>query len=159
MPDTIPIPLPIESEQHRQLCEAVAGLYYVVGLIVEHAKEFIPGEAIDELLAAWDTSKKSFEEIATKPLDSIPQPIHQNELFGVTGRLKLSTLSRLKDSFLGFFFSHPLTDEKRARAADAVINYFEYGATVVSSIPGCDAIEEFLLLVKQLISIRAKRGV
>jgi len=57
-----------------------------------------------------------------------------------------------------FWNSEPRTDEKRARAADAATDYLEFGATVVSSIPGYDKVEELLLLGKQLVSARAKRG-
>ena len=75
------------------------------------------------------------------------------------GKIKRSTLGRLKDRFFMFWNSHPRTDEKRTQAADAACEYLELGSTVVSSIPGYEKIVELLSLTKQLVGMRAKRGV
>ena len=85
-------------------------------------------------------------------------PPLENELSGDVGKLKRSMLARLKDRFLMFANSQPETDEKRSKAADAACDYLEAGSTVVSSIPGYEKVVEVLSLVKQLITIRAKRG-
>src|SRR5262249_25618101 len=96
----------------------------------------------------------------TGPNATIKHPtLQQNELTSDVGRIKRSTLSRLKDRFLMFWNSEPRTDKKRKKAAEAASDYFEYGATVVSSIPGYDKVEELLSLGKQLLSTRAKRGI
>jgi hypothetical protein len=58
-----------------------------------------------------------------------------------------------------FWNSEPRSEEKRKRAAKAAIDYLEFGGTVVGSIPGSDKIVELLSLGRQLLSIRAKRGV
>ena len=73
--------------------------------------------------------------------------------------MKRSTLGRLKDRFFMYWNSEPRTDEKRAKSADAASDYLEFGATVVSSIPGYEKVVELLALGKQLVGCRAKRGI
>jgi hypothetical protein len=82
----------------------------------------------------------------------------QNQLTGPVGKVKISTLGRLKDRFFMFWNSEPRTDEKRAKSAEAASEYLEFGATVVGSIPGHDKVVELLALGKQLIGWRVKRG-
>jgi len=67
-------------------------------------------------------------------------------------------LGRLKDHFLMFWNSEPHTDEKISKAANGVCDYLELGSTVVGSIPGREKVIELISLVKQLVSVRAKRG-
>ncbi len=173
MPERIPVQGPSSDEELRQLAVAIADLHYVVGIIVENAKELVPGEAIDELNAAWKKAalaersmKTLVENLKPSPVSSsqeeqkiAPTDLIKGDLLGEVGTLKRSTLGRLKDAFFMWWNSEPHTDEKRAKAADAACDYLDYGATVVSSIPGYDQVEELLLLVKQLVSVRSKRGV
>jgi hypothetical protein len=172
MAERIFVPGPGESEELRQLSEAVADLHYMVEIIVENAKEFVPGEAVDELTQAWRTSSESMQQIARRlywfpPLappvddddDSEPlfQAIAKAELTGDVGQLKKSMLRRLKDTFFMYWYSEPRNDEKRAKTADAAEKAVDFGATLISSIPHCEKVVEFLSVVKQLIGMRAKR--
>jgi hypothetical protein len=168
--DRILVPLPVPAEESRQLAEAIADLHYTMDTIVGAARELIPGESVDELETAWDKSEGSMRQLVIDLgfLDSespIPQPplSHQtlvlSQLTGDIGKLKRSTLGRLKDRFFMFWNSAPRTDEKTAKSADAAGDYLEFGATVVSSIPGYEKVVELLSLGKQLVGCRAKRGV
>jgi hypothetical protein len=165
MPNRIPVPNPTPEEESRLLAEAVADLHYVMALVVEGAMELIPGEAVDDFADAWATSQDSMVALVQNLTGLVPNPIitpltlQQNELTGNVGRIKRSTLSRLKDRFLMFWNSEPHTDEKRTKAAESASDYFEFGSTVVSSIPGYDKVDELLSLGKQLLSTRAKRGI
>jgi len=94
-----------------------------------------------------------------QPQPPIFQSLVQGQLTGPFGKVKRSTLGRLKDRFFMFWNSQPRTDEKRVKSADAASDYLEFGATVVSSIPGYEKVEELLALGKQLIGCRAKRGI
>ena len=162
------------QEQIRDLAAAIADLHYVIGIVVENAKEFIPGESVEELVTSWERSNESFGALVNSlvsltgkqsrgripeaPKLSVTQ-LRENDLLGETGRAKRSTLSRLRDRLMMFWNSHPITDEKREKATEAAIQYFEYGASVLGSIPFGELGEEFCLLMKQLITLRAKRGV
>jgi hypothetical protein len=57
----------------------------------------------------------------------------------------------------GEYFAH--TGVKVAISTIRTLPYLERGANVVTSIPGYKKIVEFLSLTKQLVDIRAKRGV
>jgi hypothetical protein len=149
------------------LSEALADLHYVTSLIVENARELIPGEAVDELALAWSKSEASMATLVHR-LTTSPPPnvspiaytvLEQAELTGDVGKIKRSMLGRLKDRFLMYWNSEPRTDDKRMVALGAASDYLEFGGTVVGSIPGSDKIVEVLSLVKQLVGIRAKRGV
>ena len=167
MPARIQVPVPQPSEESRQWAEALADLHYVVSLIVENARELIPGEAVDELTFAWKKSEASMATLVHS-LTSPPPPnvtpipytaLEQAELTGDVGKIKRSTLVRLKDGFLMYWNSEPRTDDKRRIALGAASDYLEFSGTVVDSIPGSDKVVEVLSLVKQLVGIRAKRGV
>jgi hypothetical protein len=164
MPHRIIVPGPAAIEESRQLAEAVSDVHYVMGTIVEGAKELIPGESVEELTTAWQASEESFQTLVTDLTLPAAQPKIQHQtlvnsqLAGDVGKVKLSTLRRLKDRFFMFWHSEPRTDEKRGQAADAASNYLELSSTVVSSIPGYEKIVELLSLVKQLIDVRMKRG-
>jgi hypothetical protein len=88
----------------------------------------------------------------------LAEQLEKNELTGESGRSKRGHLSRLKDAFFRYWNSLPRTTEKQQKASEAGADYLEYGATVVSSIPGYDKVEELLLLAKQLLTLRARRG-
>ena len=168
MPSRIDVPGPDPSEESRQMAEAVADLHYVVSLLVDNATELIPGEAVDELKAAWKESEDSMRILverlipSSKPKANYPaikhETLKQSQLTGEVGKVKRSTLARLKDRFFMYFRSEPRTDEKRLKASDAAADYLEFGVTVVSSIPGFEQVVEVLSLVKQLLGVRAKRG-
>ena len=177
MANRISVSAPQTGEESRQLAEAVADLHYVVGIIVEHAKEFIPGEAVDEITQAWEKSQGSMRNLIAELDPSPPSPpppplpptrilppinhdtLSAGELTGDVGRIKKSMLSRLKDRFFMFWNSEPRTVEKIAKAAEAACDYFEAWSTIMSSIPGHEQVVEFLSVMNQLINIRAKRGV
>jgi len=133
-----------------------------MGTIVEGARELVPGESVDELAIAWGESEGSMRELVGGLISQPPVISHDvlkhSQLTGPVGKVKRSTLGRLKDRFFMFWNSEPRTDEKRTKSADAASDYLEFGATVVSSIPGYEKVVELLSLGKQLISIRAKRG-
>jgi len=171
MPNRLSVPSPFPQEEQRLLAEALADLHSVIGIVVENAHELVPGESVDELLAAWEKSSMSLEVLVnvlapsgSTPRKSTPdvyQVLENNHLTGEAGKAKRSMLGRLKDAFLMYWNSLPRTDEKRKQAAEAAADYAEFGATVVSSakvIPGYHEIEEILLLVKQLLTMRARRG-
>ena len=164
MPIRISVPPAPPAEESRQLAESVAEMHYVIGTIVEGAKELVPGESVDELTAAWAGATDSFRNLVTDltgPADQSAIP-HKSlvdaQLTGDVGKLKRSTLARLKDRFFRFWNSEPRTDEKRLGAADAACDYLELCETVVSSIPGWEKIEELVALVRQLLQVRKKRG-
>jgi hypothetical protein len=172
MPTRISVPPPSTREEVRLLAEAVADIHTVLGIVVEHAEELVPGESVDDLRAAWFQSAKSMETLVTALLMSAdlgypnavadpPVPLNaleKNDLTGEAGRSKRGLLSRLKDAFFRYWSSLPRTSDKQQRAIEAGAEYLEYGATVVSSIPGYDKVEELLLLAKQLLALRARRG-
>ena len=168
MPDRIPVTGPELSEERRQLAEAIADLHYVVAIIVENGKELVPGEAVDELRLAWTKSEESFKTLVQNlfppPNQTPPSPISDEslkagQLTGEVGKIKRSLLARLKDRFFMFWFSEPRTDEKRAKAGEEACGLLEVGETLVSSIPGYEYVEEMLSLTRQLVGVRAKRGV
>jgi hypothetical protein len=63
MAERISIAPPSLIEQHRQTAESIADVHYVVGIVVENATQFIPGEAVDELRAAWRRSEELLKEL------------------------------------------------------------------------------------------------
>jgi hypothetical protein len=166
VPERIVVPEPAPNEERRQLAETIADLHYVSCIVVENASQLVPGEAVDELKLAWNQSEPSMRSLVNKlqvdydekETGFDPKVLSEHELFGPSGSLKRSTLYRLKDRFLMYWNSEPRTDEKRAKAAEAGIDYLDCAATVVSSIPGMEKIVEIINLLKQLISIRLKRG-
>jgi hypothetical protein len=140
MPERIIVPTPGLPEESRQLAEGIADLHYVVGLIVEGAKELIPGEAVDDFTTAWQKSETSMRTLVQNliPLtapDAVPPispaTLQTAQLTGDVGKLKRSTLARLKDRFLMFWNSEPRNDEKRIKASEAAADYLEFGATEV----------------------------
>jgi hypothetical protein len=167
MPERIFVPTPEPPEELRQLAEAVADLHYVMGIIVENAKEFVPGEAVDELGAAWVTSEESMRRLVENLIpDSYIGDIdtkiehatlEQAQLTGAVGKAKRSILERLKDAFFMYWNSEPRTNEKRAGAVAAASELLEAGSTIVSSIQGYEYVVEILSITKQLMGIRAKR--
>jgi hypothetical protein len=78
---------------------------------------------------------------------------------GAVGKIKTSTLGRLRDRFFMFWNSEPRSDEKRGKAADAASDYLEFGATVIGSITGYEQVVELLAFGKQLLRIRESRKV
>lgn len=165
--DQIVVSKPTSTEELRQLAQAMADIHYVLSIIVQHRTMFVPGESAAELKAAWDISEKSLRALVTEldppPNDPSPLPplfdkLAKAELTGEVGHLKRATLHRLKDSCLSYWFSEPQTDEKRAKAAGAVLPYLDFGASVVSSIPGYEHVIECLSLVQKLIELRLRRG-
>jgi hypothetical protein len=164
MPTRITVPLPTPEEESRQLAESVSDMHFVIGTIVDGAAELVPGESIEELRASWRTGEESFRMLVSALTDKATQPavlqtLVDTQLAGDVGRLKRSTLARLRDLFFSFWNSEPRTDEKRRGAGDAASDYLELGATVVGSIPGWEQIEELISLVRQLVQARRKRGV
>lgn len=170
MTERIHVDPPSAEEQIRLLAECVADLHFVLGTIVKNRLGLIPGEACDELLAAWEESNSSFDALVAAIVKAgsrdgsqdVPPPItdeslHTNRLLEFTGKAKRSLLVRLRDRFLMLWNSSPLTDKNRADAVDAAIDYLDFGATLVSSIPGAEVSEEFLLFAKQLLAVGAKR--
>ena len=179
MADPIVVPAPDLREQLRQLATAIADLHRVTNIVVENAKQFVPGEAVDDLRSAWTSSQGSMRELVSRLLpDSDPlgdmtraleHPTHpwpdfipdlrKGDLLGEVGKFKTSMLGRLKDRFFMFWNSEPRTDEKRQNAAEAACDHLELGCTVVGSIPGYEKVVEILSLTTQLIGFRTKRGV
>jgi hypothetical protein len=165
MPNRIVVPGPEPQEEARQLAEAVSDMHYVSGTIVEAATELVPGESVDELRTAWFVSEPSLRELVSslytvppvKPPIS-PDTLVKSELTGEIGKIKRSTLGRLRDRFFMFWNSEPRDDEKRMKAADAADDYLEYCGTVIESIPGYERVVELVSLIKQLIRVRSKRG-
>lgn len=147
-------------------------MHRTLGVIVEHAEYLAPGETTEELRTAWASSEESFELLVlavlragnhppqspVQPPDLDIEELSENGLLGSTGSAKLSLLRKLKETFYRYFNSLPRTAANQQRAGEAGADYLEYAATVASSIPGYDKVEEFLLFVKQLMSLRAKQG-
>jgi hypothetical protein len=163
------VPDPTEAEQIRDLAESVADMHKVLAIIVDNASDFVPGESVDELREAWIASSESVafvvEDLKLKAekarKTSPPQPdaeLTNAELLGKTGKAKRSFLRRLKEAFYAFWnSSEPRSEETRTNAAEAAVDYLEFGATVAGSIPGVEYFEEVISLVRQLISVRLKR--
>jgi hypothetical protein len=85
--------------------------------------------------------------------------LERHQLIGRVGMLKRATLTRFKDRFFMFWNSSPRTEEAREKAREAVVEYLDFGAIFVSSIPGHEHVEEALSLGKKLIESRGKRGI
>ena len=176
MPRTLLIPEADIREETRLLATAVADLHYALGTVVEHGEYLVPGEAVGELRTAWASAEQSFEALVRALLmagshtvspatpttpGSISvdyESLSANQLVGPVGRVKLSHLGRLKNLFSRCWNTLPRTTDTQQKASEAAADYLEFGATIVSSIPGYDQAEEFLLVVKQLLAMRAKRG-
>src|SRR5262245_8491264 len=127
MPERIIVPAPGLPEESRQLAEAIADLHYVVGVIVEGAKELIPGEAVDDFTNAWQKSEPSMRTLVNNLISPTPPNVvpaippatlETAHLTGDVGKIKRSTLARLKDRFLMFWNSEPRNAEKRAKASE-----------------------------------------
>jgi hypothetical protein len=174
MPDSTLVQPPAESEQVRLLAAAIADLEAVVSIVVENRDELLPGEAADELLQAWSHSRQSFNRLAQDVLRAagppvVPTPapstaavtvasLQAHHLIGPVGAAKRSMLSRLRDAFRMYWHTLPRTDDRRTKAAAAAIDLFEYGASIAGSIPGGGVVEEALLLFKQAVTVRYRRG-
>ena len=57
MPEAVDIPPLSPNEERRLLAVAINDLYKTLDIIVEHAEEFLPGEAVGEVRAAWNQSQ------------------------------------------------------------------------------------------------------
>ena len=163
MPERISVPGPDEYEEARQWAETFADMHYVAGVIVENATQFVPGEAVQELDAAWQQSDEVFQMLvhflAQPTARGADMNLHEGGLIGAPGKLKRSMLGRLKDRFLMYWNSEPRTRRKTRRAAEAAQDYLELGATVVGSIPGWEKLVELVSVIKQLIGVRSRRGI
>jgi len=169
MPTRIIVPEPQPGEELRQIAESVADLHFTISAIVESAGELIPGENVDELTDVWNTYEGANENSSmhqlitnlTSPTAQEPishETLAQSQLTGKVGKVKRSTLSRYIDRFFMYWNSEPRTDEKRIKSAEAASDYLEFATTFFGSIPGHDHIVELISLVRQLISLRVKRG-
>lgn len=175
MENSLPVPEPDPSEQVRLLAAAFSDLQTVVGLIVEKRGELLPGEAADELVSAWAESRESFEELkeellrvaglrsgppsrSKSPIKLNMDSLKEHQLIGPVGTAKRSFLSRLRDRFYSYWNSLPLTDDKKTKAGEAAVDWFEFASSVAGSIPYAGKVEELLLLIKQLVSLRLRRG-
>lgn len=173
MVQRITIPPASAAEETRLLASAIADVHHTLGTVVEHAESLVPGEAVEELRAAWASAEQSFEALvqallrvgdtktSSKGRPSVPlsyEALDENALTGSQGSAKISLLGRLRDTFRRCWNSLPRTVDSQQKASEAGADYLEYAATIVSSIPGYDKAEEFVLMVKQLLALRAKRG-
>jgi hypothetical protein len=187
MPRRPPIPEPNIGEEKRQIAESVADLYYTMSTIKENAKEFIPGEAVEEFEVAWDESELSMRQLISSlipelvnpiprpnppsmidPIFPLPNPdqiirpdaLERHQLIGKVGKIKRNTLARFKDCFFMLWNSSslPHTEETIEKARKAAVEYLDFGAIFVSSIPGYEQVEELLSLGKKLVEFRIKRG-
>jgi len=174
MADPTPIPQPVESEQVRLLAAAISDLEAVVAIVIERRAELLPGEAAEELAAAWSQSRESFARLAQEVLRAAGPPVvpksppasapitlaslQEHQLVGAVGTAKRGMLSRLRDAFYMYWNSLPQSDDKRTKAGHAAVDVFECGASIVGSIPGGGAVEEILLLLKQAVAVRLRRG-
>ena len=176
------VPEASRQEEIRQLAVTITDLRSVVAVIIENRLELLPGEAADELAAAWNRSETSFNRLAqdvyslSNPLppskaaarSSSPDThrtiteatLEEHQLLGPVGFAKRSLIARLKDAFYAYWNSLPRTDDKRIKAAHAAMDLCEGGASVAGSIGGAvgGAVEEALLLIKQALSMRLRRG-
>jgi hypothetical protein len=174
MPTRLIIPEPNIDEERRQIAESVADLHYTMSTVKENAKEFIPGEAVDEFEAVWDESERSMCQLIRNLLPppsildpSFPPPtqiirtedLERHQLIGKVGKIKRNTLTRFRDWFFMFWNSSslPHTEETIAQARKAVVEYLDFGAIFVSSIPGYEQVEELLSLGKKLVEFRLNR--
>jgi hypothetical protein len=185
MPNQLPIPDPDLPEERRQIAESIADLYYTMDTIAESANELISGEAVDAFKGAWNESKLSMRQLVSdiipdlvtgppgpgntrEPISTeFPLPsqqfititdLQQHHLTGKVGKLKRATLARLKDRFFMFWNFLPRTEEAREKAREAAVEYLDFGAIFVSSIPGHEQVEELLSLGKKLIEFRKTIG-
>jgi hypothetical protein len=185
MAERLSVAAPDLYEQFRQTAVAIADLYIVLGTIVEHAKELVPGEAVDELTDTWEASRESIrllvdhlspedtnqrgtlrrlveqmesEPAVQPPADDRFADLIAGELTGKPGELKRSTLARLRDQFFACWNSEPRTRTKRRKAQRAGIDYLEFAGTFVGSILRHEKVVELISLTKQLMSIRLQRG-
>jgi len=169
MPPRLSVPPPTPDEERRQLAEVIAELHYILGLIIENGKEFLPGEALEEADRAWKGSQENIDSLVKRlspvspPSSDYPAIDHaalaENGLTGEVGKAKKNFFHRVKDLFLMRFNSEPRTAESKAQALDAASEVLEAGATITSSIPGHQQLVEVVSLVKQMINLRKKRGV
>ena len=169
MADVIDVPAPSPTEDRRLLAVAVNDLYKTMDFVIVHnARYFLPGEAVEEMQAAWDRLEAPAMAALVRDLAGLsPAPTVSTEdtiladhgLTGESGAIKRSMLSRFKDSVYRFFTAEPRTTENIRNAAETASGYFELGATVVKSVPGYDRVEEFLSLTRMLLGLRARRGV
>ena len=177
MAEIIDVPPFTADEERRLLAVAVNDLYKTMDIIVQRAGDFIPGEAVGEVRAAWEASQAAGMAALVRDLARMPpvppppnQPpiiqrdtqdttLRENGLTGESGALKRSMLGRLKDNFLRFFHAQPSTSENLRSAAEGAAWYLELGESVVKSITGYHHVEEILGVTRTLINIRARRGV
>jgi hypothetical protein len=185
MPQRIHVPEPDANEQLRVWAEAFADMHYLGDLVNEKASFLLPGEHVEAFRTAWKEARPDFERIieALSPTAStqtlVPgaqqyeqitiQHLDAAKLSGSQGSQKRSLLARMRDGFLSFFISEPVTEEKLRQAAEEGERYFDFSAVATSSlgacvseIPGmeatCKALEEGFLGIKHLLGMRSKRG-
>jgi hypothetical protein len=144
-------------------------------LIVKHAAELVPGEAVAELIAAWEHGEGSYKAFieALCPIDPSPpkqgprssnvdisKTLAANHLTGPSGKAKRSLLRRLIDAVRMSLAALPLTDVRRRLTMESGADCAEFGAAIANSardLPGAHTVEELLMLVRQLLNIRARR--
>jgi hypothetical protein len=154
------VPEPSNEEQLRQLAAAVKDLYHVMEIIVTHAEQFVPGEAVDELKDAWyETEAAAIDRIIPDVLtnQNIRSGLEQNGLLGKSGKLKRSMAGRLKDKFYEWFHLSNKTNHDSKNTAEAAGSYLETLENIMKSIPGAHAVEEFVGTTKQLVMLWARR--
>src|SRR3982751_2841893 len=115
MPDRPRVKPADPNEQLRQIGESMADGYYVCSIIVKNSKRFVPGEAVDELNAAWSEITPDFNAFVTRfdqPQDNLESVLREAGFSGGQGQAKLGMLRRLKERFFRFWNSEPQTKRK-----------------------------------------------
>ena len=83
--------------------------------------------------------------------------LSEHKLLGPVGSAKRFILSLARNIFYGYANSLPQTDDLRVKAAHAAVDVLDAGASIAGSIGG-GAVEEAILLFKQALTIRLRRG-
>jgi hypothetical protein len=166
MPSTI-VRDPDINEERRQLAEVINRLYYIMGVIVSHANEFVPGDLVEKLQFAWNESHQNIANLVLELNKQYPTrdeglisnaSLEKNGLTKKSGALKRSWLGRLEDSFLVFFDIIPRTPEDTKNAARAARDCLEGGESVVESlaefVPYHHQVKELISLIRQAVRMK-----
>jgi hypothetical protein len=163
-PNPPPIELPAldDADDGRRLAETLVRLHHVLNILVTYGEFFLPGEALDEVRAAWSVSDKRFATFIQRfapPQRAGPHvDLESGHLGGPPGRMKRAFLDREYDGFMSHWNSQPRKKVRLERARRRAANLADGGATLLGSVPGGEPFAELVAFIGKHVLIRMERG-
>ena len=138
------------------------GLHHVMRIVVTYGEFFLPGEAVEEVRAAWRESDpllaELIQDIADGPDLDNSVDLEPGHLLGASGRMKREFLNREYPAFMARWGSRPEKKVQLQRARKRAAQLADAGATVLGSIPGGEPFAEVVDMIGKHVLHRFKRG-